>query len=191
MTSHQLLKPKEAWYVWTPDVADDDRFADVAAAVEAFESIPTPAGETESYWLRRESLWSYPSTITRVLVRDGLVQGYYSLTGSTVRLTNRHLRALPLPMANPNPLQPATLISHLAKHRHATITADTILMHAVGVALEVAQLQGSVALVVEPHDETSAELFTRRGFRRSGRSASETTPRLWVPLHLDADRSRR
>lgn len=95
-----------------------------------------------------------------------------------------HRRKL-APDARLAPTQGASLIVWLAKHRDATIEGEVILELAESMALAAAKRQGAVALVLDPFDDDTASLWTKKyGFRRSRTEVRQGSQhRLWYPLH--------
>lgn len=176
----------ETWYVWSPDLEDDPEYEKIAGAVEEFESLDTAPGRDATRWLREEALDNHPSTITRLMVLDDRVEGFYAISSAHIRLSQRHRkRALRNHRAHRlHPEQPASLIPWLAKRWDAKIDALPLILHAAYIASEVAELQGNIALAIDPYDEDVAEIWTKRyGFRASSQDASEgKSRRLWLPL---------
>jgi choline dehydrogenase-like flavoprotein len=179
----------ERWYRWLPDIAEEAVFSDIAAAVDAFVSMDTEPGRAATDWLKHESLANHPSTVTWLLVQDGRVEGYHAMCSAEITLTERHRRQLVEADRTHrlHPRQGASLIAWIAKHREANIPGELLALHAVWVAMEVAQLQGNIALAVDPFDEDTAEFWQDRyGFRAASgadRGQSNRPLRLWLPLH--------
>ena len=80
------------------------------------------------------------------------------------------------------PIQPATLVAWLARHRDASVSGGHLLSYAVHIALKVRDLQGSVALVLDPWDEDAARAWMAQyGFRWSAPEGGAQR-KLWIPL---------
>jgi len=191
----------ETWVRFTPEVVEDlgdDRDA-LLNAVERFESVDCPAGRAAADWLREDSLDNHGSTVTYLLLRDGRVEGFYALSSAQVRLSMRHRRQLVNDRGERyldlRPLQPASLVAWIAKRNGAESTGRELLMHAFSTALQASELQASIALVLDPYDEETAEMWLRYEgvqFRRSAPAANEPGEvdgeppprRLWAPLQL-------
>src|SRR4051812_9645797 len=123
----------ESWHVWSPTIADDPAYAHLAEGVQDFESKDTEGGRAATDWLKYHSLANHPSTVTRLVVRAGLVEGFYALCSAEVRLTQRHRKELEEDDENTHRLHPrqgASLIAWVAKHREATVPGELILLHA-------------------------------------------------------------
>lgn len=185
-----------AWVRFTPEVLEDlgeDRHL-LLDAVEEFESLDNPAGRAATGWLQNDALSWHGSTLTYLMLLDRRIEAYYAVTASSVLLSQRDRRRGDLPPGLP-PRQPATLIAWLAKHRDATTPGLTILHHAFAVALLVSELQGTIALVLDPYDESTARMWVDMPdvqFRRSAAerdagdhgAGGEKPRRLWMPLRL-------
>jgi len=174
------------WYQWTPLNAGSVAYADVARAVEDFESIDTAAGHEATDWLRSHSLLNHPSTITYLYAIEDRIDGYFAITSSSVTLSQSQRKALGPGQSNYriHPTQGAALITWLARHREAEDdTASRILTYAISIALKVAELQGTLVLVLEAYDEDLADRWMQKyGFRRAGATEAGKS-RLWLPLH--------
>lgn len=176
---------------WTPEVADGDEASALVELVSTFQSKDTPAGEEAAHWLRDEALDNHGSTVTWLLLDDRELHGYYAMASTSVRLSQRHRRRL-LPRATHDltPAQPASLIAWIAKRRDAPSgTGTKLFQHAVTSAIDVSEVQGNIAIVVDAYDAVTAQMWIDRyGFRRSVRDGQRTQedwddrPRLWAPL---------
>ena len=181
----------ESWHVWSPEVADDPAYSYLAEGVREFESKDTDSGRAATDWLKHQALANHPSTVTRLVVRDGRVEGFYALCSAEVTLTQRHRKELRKADEHTHRLHPrqgASLIAWVAKHRDATVSGELILLHAAWIATTVAGLQGNILLTVDPFDESVAEFWQDRYPFRLSQSADDGGPnrlmRLWLPLTL-------
>jgi hypothetical protein len=173
--------PREAWFRWTAETAQQQ--PRLASAIKEFEAVDTPDGERASDWLKYEALSAYPTVVTWVTVVADVVQGFYGLTGTQVRLSQRDRRRLLAPQKALTPDQPASFITHFARHRTAVLPFRSILLHAISTAVRVQALQGNVALVLDPHSEQVAEHLSQRyGFRAARGDTATPVARLWLPL---------
>jgi hypothetical protein len=173
------------WYQWTPINASSPAYADVADGVDLFESLDTPAGRAATRYLREQSLQDYPSTVTYVYMVGDQVDGYFSLASGSVTLTQRHRKSLRSGQRDypVSPTQGASLVAWLARHRDGIVSGRKILVYALSIALQVARRQGTLAVVLDPFDDDTAEMWAGRyGFRRSQTRAGSDV-RLWIPLH--------
>src|SRR5215213_1222195 len=66
----------------------------------------TEGGRAATDWLKYHSLANHPSTVTRLVVRAGLVEGFYALCSAEVRLTQRHRKKLEEDDENTHRLHP-------------------------------------------------------------------------------------
>lgn len=180
----------EFWYRWRPAFAESAAYADIAEAVEGFEPVANDAGRAAADWLKYSSLDDYPSTATWLAYHDQRIEGFFAICSAEITLSERqrkerlgrggrsHKHRL-------HPQQPASLITWLGKHAKATMAGDAIIRYAAYVATQVAELQGNIALVVDPFDGKTAEFWRKRyGFR-----SAKPEGRLWIPLHEEEDES--
>jgi hypothetical protein len=181
----------ESWHVWSPKIADDPAYAYLADGVRSFESKDTEGGRAATDWLKYHSLANHPSTVTRLVVRAGRVQGFYALCSAEVKLTQRHRKELQEDEEHTHRLHPrqgASLIAWVAKHRDATVPGELILLHAAWIASQVASLQGNILLTVDSFDESVADFWQDHyGFRLSRSpddGESNRLLRLWLPVSL-------
>lgn len=124
-------------------------------------------------------------TVTRLLLRDERVEGFYAICSAQVRLSQRDRKELTSVHHHTlHPIQPAALVAWIAKRHDAEISGRKLVAHAVFVASQVAELQGTIALVLDPHDgEVSRVWRERYGFRPAVAEEGKRTRRLWLPLH--------
>jgi hypothetical protein len=161
--------------LWTHARADADR--SLADAVERFEAVDHPAGSRAARFLKREALANDPSTRTRMLVIDGEIEAFISLSNAVVRLDEEAMTD-DLDVV-PRRELPATLLAWVAKRRGSQVSGFHVLTTAYGLAREAATTVGSVAFVLDAADESTRALWMRPpyGFR-----ASRRRNRLWLPL---------
>jgi hypothetical protein len=86
-----------------------------------------------------------------------------------------------------HPIQPAALVAWIAKRHDAEISGRKLVAHAVFVASQVAELQGTIALVLDPHDgEVSRVWRERYGFRPAvAEEGKPTRPAVAAASRLD------
>jgi hypothetical protein len=175
------------WYQWTPANAESAVYEDIARGVAEFESLDTPAGAAATAWLKEDALPNHPSTITYLLVLGDRVDGYFALASSSLELTQRHRRQLKPGQKDYllDPTQGASLVAWIARHRDAAVSGRSLFLYAISVAQDVARLQGTVAFVLDPYDEETAERWAKRYGFKSARTPRGEKPRLWIPLHSD------
>lgn len=165
---------------WSREVAEAR--ADIEAAVARFQARPDlEAGRAATEWLRDRAADAHRGCVTRLMVADGAVQGFYSLSMSEVKLSTGDQRMLD----EHHPRQGAVLITWLARADDAVVdrVADQLLLHAVGVAREHASAVGATVLALDPYDEATAEMWRDRyGFRSSQTERGAKPRRMWKPL---------
>ena len=133
---------------------------------------------TARFWLRESALDEYQLSRTTLYLADGVIAGYYSLASSTVELSQRY-REQNLALVTRRGTLPATLVTWLAKDHRAGFDAMLLIKHATALARRAMLAQASAALVLDPYDEATAELWAARHvFRRS----SANSRRLWIAL---------
>ena len=173
------------WYQWTPLNAGSAAYEDIAAAIEEFESLETPAGDAATVWLKQHALANHPSSITYLLLLDGRLEGYFAMVSSSLELTQRRRKTL-RPGEKDYPLDPtqgASLVAWIARNRHGTLPGRHLVTYAISIALEVAAHQGTVALVLDPYDEATGNEWAKKYGFKSARTPDGLRPRLWLPLH--------
>lgn len=175
---------EEMWYRWSPETAANCENAALARAVAEFVSLDTTGGKEAERWFKHEALGVYPSIVTYVVMQGQRIDGFYGITGTQVRLSQRERRRLFRSYDRPvAPAQPASLVTRFARHRDARVPFRSVLLHAVHTAVRVGELQGNVALVLDPYEAYVSDLLQRRyGFRIASGEESESSPRLWLPL---------
>lgn len=174
------------------DLAEDAHL--LTDAIKEFEAVDKPAGREATDWLQRDALDWDGTTLTYLMLLDRRLEAFYASASSSVMLSQRDRKrargAKRLPVSIP-PRQPATLIAWLAKRRGASTSGLTVLEHAFSTAVQVSELQGNVALVLDPFDDATAELWLSLGVglrqsasdRHGSAADGQAKPRrLWMPL---------
>lgn len=174
-----MSDPQVEWLEWTEEVAGERE--DAARAVAAFTSLDNAAGREAARWLREDAAGAYPATVTRLLLAEGAVQGFYSLSMGAVELSTSHQRVASVT----HPRQGAVLITWLARSSTPALESVTelLLRHAVGIGRRAARDVGATVLALDPFDEATAALWQERWrFRRSRTQLPGKPHRLWQPL---------
>lgn len=153
----------------------------LAAAVDSFVSIDTPLGHRAADWLEHDAVANDGSTRTYAALEGVRLSGYFALSAGEVRLRLRDVARLSLP---PRSIQPAILLTWIARHRDARGFGPTLLVAAYGKARLVSQDVGAGVLAVDPGDEAVARYWRSVGFRSSQPRRPDAPPRLWARLHL-------
>lgn len=169
------------WYRWTPERATNIVYADIAEGVRAFEPIDTEAGRAAASWLKEEALDQYPGVATYLQYANGRVEGFVALQAGSIQLKNGGRRAVgKRSKGDSRWLEGATCLRWIARHRDSMSSGDDLFEFAAALALEASKTIGSVALVLEPHDQSDAEFWRRKySFLRQG---SGDALRLWLPV---------
>lgn len=152
------------WHRWTPRAAVEAPW--LPAAVTDFDGTDSAGGAAAANWLKRDALANHGSTITWLLVRERRVLAFFASCNTSVELSVRHRAEVGVTRRT----QPATLLAWIGRDRSAPSgTGYSVFEFALGLARDGARVQGSVALVADPHD-ADAEAFwlqPKYGFRRS------------------------
>ena len=158
------------WYRWTPAHADYPLYADIAAAVQAFQPIPYPGGQAAAKWLKEDALEQFPGTTTYLLIGDKRLDGFVALrTGSIVLKSDKKPQGESFG---------ALVIRWMARNQEASGTGEELLTFTLALATEAGEKLGLVALLLEPFDEREAEVWKKK-FDFMG---SFDSGYLWMPL---------
>jgi hypothetical protein len=188
---------EDGWVRLMPEVVEDlgENQHHLLDAVEEFESLDNDAGRAATTWLKESALVWHGTTITWLLLKNRRVDAFYASASASVLLSqrdNERLRGRRPPDEVWIPRrQPASLIAWIAKRADSPDAGRMAVMHAFGAAVQVAELQGNMALVLDPYDEETAQMWMRWPHLNFGRSAVERIGsedpeprprRLWTPL---------
>lgn len=177
------------WIKWTPHTSEKQRR--IEKAIKNFKPVENDAGRRNAKFLKEESLDSYPTTVTHVLLKGGMIEGFFALSSGTAKLTQSDSR----PVAPDDreislpPHQPVAHIAWIGKHKDARIGGSDLLAQAAGLAMEVVDCgQGQLALSLDAFDEPTAKMWAKEfGFKRNQDANSRIS--LWRGLEdpWDAD----
>ncbi len=174
-----VQEQKDGWIRWRPEIADSKGYEDLAEAIEAFEPPCNEAGEECAEWLKNQSLSEYPSIVTWVMFHNGLVHGFFAISSNVFTISSPH----PSGNGEEKKKLPCSQIKWLCKRDQGKFLGRTIFEQAAYTASQVAELQGNVALVIEPFDDTIAGVLEKRlTFLRTAEQGQ-----LWVPLYSDEE----
>jgi len=171
---------KSGWIRWRPEIAKTAVWDDLAEAIDQFEPPCNKAGEDGAAWLKEHSLRDFPLTATWVLFHNSVVHGFFAMSSNAFSVSS------PSP-ANPEELVkekwPCSQIKWLCRRNKGKFIGRTFFDQAVFTAYRVAQLQGNVALVIEPFDDEIAGILTKRyDFFRTAEQGQ-----LWIPLYPEEE----
>jgi hypothetical protein len=168
LLASSIVDRGETWARWYPSRAREQH--EWVQAVQQFQAMDTEAGREATRWLKEDSLLNHGSTVTRIMLLEGRVEGFYALASAQVKLFSRDHKTLlkgslyreGLTMADAGafrlkPTQPASLVAWIAKREGSEISGAEILWHAAKTALKIAEEQGNIALVLDPWDDITAE----------------------------------
>jgi hypothetical protein len=150
----------------------------VRAALDGFRTYEVPAGDDAAAWLRERALREHRTSRTVLALGRGRICGYYALASSVVTMNEQQREAAGIP--GDRDRVPATLLAWIARNPDTQVTGSDLLADAVATCLEVNELQATAVLVLDAHDEPTAEMWLGRpfGLRRLRQGGS----RLWLPL---------
>jgi hypothetical protein len=173
--------PDREWIHLTREQIDAD--PGLGDAVGRFKAPPGRAGHSAELWLKERAVREASHIATYVLLADGEVEAFYSLGMSEVELRTGHRKQL----AASHPRQGAVLILWLARAAEASVDAETILRHAVGISQIGARQVGAAVIALDPYDADTERFWRERfGFRGSLTRRPDADdierPRLWMPL---------
>lgn len=167
---------EEGWIRWRPGREKELAYSDVAKAVEEFEPVPHKAGRAAANWLKTEAIQDYPATVTWLNYENGRVEGFFAIRSGSFRLKETGGKRL---RRNANLLKPASHIIWMCKHADAKIRGDRLISRATGVAFDVTQYQGNIALVINPFDNETAQMLTDKyAFLQCDPQSGQ----LWLPV---------
>ena len=165
-----FLEDEDAeWIKWTPHTTEKKRR--IKRAIQSFEPVDNKAGKRNERFLKKEALDSYPTAVTHVLLKGGMIEGFFALSSGTAKLTQSDSkpadpddREIPLPSH-----QPVAHIAWIGKHKDAQIKGPDLLAQAAGLAMEVVECgQGQLALSLDAFDEPTAQMWADEfGFKRN------------------------
>jgi hypothetical protein len=144
---------------------DSTTVADVAArpevrdAITAFEPLPFPAGEEAATWLRQVIDHQRAPCPTRLFFAGDEMElaGFYAAEpiAFTLSGTDFWILKIRLPKTKEGP-QPGTTLRQIARSR---ATASGFGEDIFNYAFLKAKMEGSVAMIIDPHDETVAKMW--------------------------------
>lgn len=170
----------DGWVPWVPSNAKSANWS-LPEAIEAFEPLEYEAGSACADWLKEAALLQWPQTVTWVLFRNGLIEGFFAMRSGIVELD------LPGPGAgddHSDPIvRPCSVVEWLCRRRGDEFDGGRLINQAIYRAREVGKTQGNIALVIEPFDRTIAKIL-----RREHDYLKETAQgHLWLPLYGPED----
>lgn len=166
-------------FIRLPD-ADLDISERLRQAFDEFESHDNPAGREAADWLKHCALPEHHTSRTTLHLGNGRIAGYHSLASAHVELANAERDAAGL--RSERARVPATRLTWIAKDPRAPVTGRELFLHAVATARRAAQLQASAVLILDAHDDATAEMWLGRPFGLRPLAKAKNGKRLWMPL---------
>jgi len=175
-----VLGPGPVFLRWTPASAEE--YPELVAEIAVFDAGEREAAKQAASWLRERSLLVPAESVTRLLLDNGHLVGFYALASGATELTRSQRRALG---ASDRRTQPATLLTQIARDIRAPDgTGSQLLQHAWAIAQRGADEIAATVLAVDPYDSQTAEMWVNHwGFHDSaGPGPGGQEQRLWIPL---------
>lgn len=154
---------------------------ELSAAVSDFTAGDRPAAISVTRWLQECALPEARQTVTRLVVADGHVLGFYSMCSGQVQLKSKHRGELGVE----HPTQGASIVTKIGRDPRYRFDGGRLVQHAIYKATQVQAMQGNPVLALDPHDaETEAMWIRKFQFRRSQTPVPgvEGVKRLWLAL---------
>jgi hypothetical protein len=151
-------------------------------AIQAFVPVPGPAGESVAAWLTEQALSEPQEATVRVRLSDGKVTGVYALCAAQIALSTEERAQLGGVRYR---TQPAILLAQIARAADSPGIGEELLRHADGTARLALTYIGATALVVDPFDQPTAEMWRERfGFQDSQQAVpgNRRLRRQWLSL---------
>jgi hypothetical protein len=162
------------WFRWRPGLESHWVYADVKQAIEDFVPVDKKAGRAAASWLQDEAIADFPATATWLFYDNERVEGFFSIRSGNFAIREGIKDRLP----GGGILKPASEITWLCKHAKAEIDGRWLISRAVGIAYEVAEKQGNIAVVINPYDSETADFLKQKHSFLAQASAGQ----LWLPL---------
>jgi hypothetical protein len=169
----------DGWVPWTPATAES---ADqgLSEAIQAFEPLPNEAGSACARWLRESSLMQWPQTVTWVLHRNELIEGFIAMRSGIVELDLPRAKVWEQGETIP---WPCSVVEWMCRREGEDFDGKRLINQAIYRARQVGETQGNVALVIEPFNPRIREiLLNEHDYLRRTRQGH-----LWLPLYKAKD----
>jgi hypothetical protein len=169
----------DGWVQWVPTIAKSANWS-LSEAIEAFEPLEYEAGSACARWLKESALLQWPQTVTWVLFRNGLVEGFFAMRSGIVELD--------LPKTGPGDsadaiIRPCSVVEWLCRRRGDEFDGRPLINQAIYRAREVGKTQGNIALVIEPFNATIGKILLAEHDYLSETAQGH----LWLPLYEPND----
>jgi hypothetical protein len=175
------------WFSWSGETAAErPELRESVADFQADRSVNEEAADDATRWFRDEAEHQ-GACITRILVVDGHIATFYAISSGEMTLESPdNVRDMGIHVAR-GPRNSWTIgVSHIEVIGRDYRAPAGVGMHAIGHAITVASLaadlQGNLAITLDPADARTQDMWIRRGFRRTKREAGDGLRRLYVPL---------
>lgn len=137
----------------------------LSVAINAFQPVSSPAGESAAEWLAERALREPQEAAVRLRLSHGRVTGVYALCAAQIALSSEERAQLG---GTHYRTQPAILLAQFARAADTPGIGDEMLRHADSIARRALRYVGATVLVVDPFDRDTAEMWRERfGFQDS------------------------
>ncbi len=151
-------------------------------AIDAFEPVPGPAGESVAKWLTDRALTEPQESTVRVRLVKGKITGVYALCAAQVALSVEDRAQLGGVYYR---TQPAILLAQFARAADTPGIGGEMLQHAAHTAYLALHYVGASVLVVDPFDEDTDTYWREHwGLQPSDQRTpgNRQLKRLWVVI---------
>ncbi len=170
----------DGWVPWVPATAESAHEG-LSKAIDEFEPLQYVAGSAGARWLKESSLMQWPQTVTWVLYRNGLIEGFIAMRSGIVEL----------PLAREKVWEkqatvrwPCSVVEWMCRRDGDEFDGRRLINQAIYRAREVGKTQGNVALVIEPFDPKIGEILKKEHDYLSATGQGH----LYVPIYDPEDR---
>jgi hypothetical protein len=189
MVAWRLTDPdmeRAQWFLWNEEVAEAPALRQAVSEFQADGTANETAATDVTRWFHREAVHQ-GACITRMLVVDGHVAVFYALSSGEMTLgAAQNLKHMGMHVPLGPPRDWSVGASHIEvigrDHRAPAGVGMVAIRHAISMAKHVANLQGNLAVTLDPADLKTQEMWRRRGFARTEREAGSGLRRLYLPL---------
>ncbi len=155
---------------------------ELGEAIQAFEPVPGPAGESVAAWLMQHALAEPQEAAVRVRLAEGKITGVYALCAAQIALGAKERAELGGVRYR---TQPAILLAQFARAASSPGIGSEMLEHAASTAQSALWYVGATVMVVNPFDHDADDYWRQRwGLRASEQHVpgSRELRRLWMAI---------
>jgi hypothetical protein len=131
-------------------------------------------------WLKDCALAEHHTSRTTLHLGHGRIAGFHSLASAHVELAEDERTAAGL--RSERARVPATRLTWIAKDPSTPVSGRELFLHALATARRAATLQASAVLILDAHDDATAQMWLDRPLGLRPLARARDGKRLWVPL---------